>query len=272
MKKINYFTAERPLAFGTTITFIFILLVIISSVVINSKWPGDTVGWYIGSTISRLLSILLLVGVLFRLGWLQRAGLTDLGQARTWLILLLPLAYSIITLLYSFTGKLDLDVSNPTLAGIASIFIISHAFLEEVAFRGLILYGFIGTWGSTNRGILKSVLVSSLFFGGMHIIYLAGEPFPVVLLRIVVASWLGVLFGALVLHGRSIYPAVFFHGILNVAGYLNLSSNATEATFSSSLLLSALMLPIAIFGFFLLRNLSQRSTQANMTFSKNFPS
>lgn len=272
MKKNNSFPSERPLVFGFTITFVFILMVLISSIVVSNIWPGDTAGWYIGSTIGRLISIILLLGGLFRLGWLRLAGLTGLGQGRIWLFLLLPLAYSIMTSLYSFTGNLDLNASDPMLAGIASLFIMSHAFLEEVAFRGLVLQWCLRAWGSTNRGVLKSVLVSSLFFGGMHIIYLAGEPFPVVLFRIVVATLLGILLGALVLHGRSIYPAVFFHALLNVAGYLNLSRNATEATLSSWLLLSALMLPIAIFGINLLRNLPQPSTQANIAFSKNTPS
>jgi membrane protease YdiL (CAAX protease family) len=272
MKKINSFETERPLAFGASITFVFILMMIISSIVVGANWPGETYDWYIGSAIGRLVSIFILLIVLARLGWLRSAGFTEVGPWRTWLILLLPLAYSMVVSLYTFTGNLNLDFSDPALAGLASLFLMVHAFLEEVAFRGLIMHRFIRAWGSTNRGVLKSVLVSCLFFGGMHIIYLAGEPFPVVLLRIVVACLLGILFGALVLRGRSIYPAVFFHGMLNVAGYLNLSSNATEATLSSWLLLSALMLPIAIFGAYLLRNLPQRSTQANTVVGKSFPS
>jgi membrane protease YdiL (CAAX protease family) len=86
----------------------------------------------------------------------------------------------------------------------------------------------------------------------MHLIYLAGEPSPVVFLRIVAASLLGVWFGALVSNGSSLYPAAFFHGVLNLSGYLNLSSNGTEGTTFAWLLISLLMLPIAIFGIFLL--------------------
>jgi membrane protease YdiL (CAAX protease family) len=164
-----------------------------------------------------------------------------------------------VTSFYAFTGNFNLDFSDPALTGIAALFIMIHALLEEVAFRGLILHGFVRAWGCTNSGILKSALASSLFFSGYHIIYLAGEPVAIVLMRIVVAFLLGILFGALVLYGGSIYPAVFFHGILNIAGYLNLSSSATEPALSSWLLLSALTLPIAIFGFYLLQNLPQRS-------------
>jgi len=271
MYKNNSFATEYPMAFSTIITFAFILIVLISSIIVNANWPGNTNGWYIGSTIGRLVSIFILLIVLSRLNWLRLAGFTSLGERRTWLISLLPLAYAIAASLYAFTGNFDLDFSHPVLIGFASLFIMIHAFLEEVTFRGLILHGCIRAWDSKNRGVLKSILVSSLFFGGMHIVYLAGEPFPVVLFRIVVATLLGILLGALVLHGRSIYPAVFFHGLLNLAGYLNLSSNATEATLSSWLLLSALMLPIAMFGFYLFRNVPQQPVQANTAFSKNFP-
>ena len=63
---------------------------------------------------------------------------------------------------------------------------------------------------------------------------------------------------SLVLHGKSIYPAVFFHGLLNLAGYLNLTSNAAEGAPSAWLLLSLLMLPVALLGWVLLVSASQR--------------
>jgi hypothetical protein len=115
-------------------------------------------------------------------------------------------------------------------------------------------HGFVRAWGDTNSGLIKSVLVSALFFGGMHIIYLAGEPMPVVLCRIVVAFLLGIFLASLVLTGGSIYPAVIFHGVINVAGYLNLTSNATQGTTASWLWLSLSMLPLALLGLVLLRD------------------
>jgi len=133
-----------------------------------------------------------------------------------------------------------------------------HAFLEETAFRGLILYGFVRAWGSTKRGLIKSVLVSSLFFSGMHMIYLAAEPLPVVLLRMIEASLLGILFAALVLSGSSIYPAAFFHGLLNFAGYLNFAGRSLEPAASAWLFLCLLTLPLALFGVYLLRDVPQR--------------
>jgi membrane protease YdiL (CAAX protease family) len=132
-----------------------------------------------------------------------------------------------------------------------------HTFLEEIVFRGSILHAFVRSWGTTNRGIFMSVLMSSLFFAGYHILYLAAEPPAIVLSRIVVAFLLGILLGALVLKSGSIYPALFFHGLFNVAGYLNLTSTGTEATAFSWLLLSLSTVPLALYGLILLRDISQ---------------
>jgi membrane protease YdiL (CAAX protease family) len=73
---------------------------------------------------------------------------------------------------------------------------------------------------------------------------------------------LGILFGALVLRSNSIYPAVIFHGLLNLAGYLNLTSNATEGTPSAWLLLSLAMIPLAGLGLYMLRGLPDRQSRS----------
>lgn len=257
MNNIETLTARRPLAWAAWFTLIDMLMVLTSAILVSASWPGETHGWYIASAIGRLVSIVILLFVLVRLKWLNSAGFTRLAGWRTWLILLFPLAYSIAVSTYTMTGNFDLRVSNLGLAGIAALFLMAHAFLEEVVFRGLILHGLVRAWGDTGRGSLKSVLVSALFFGAMHIVYLAGEPAPVVFSRIIFVSLLGIFLGALVLHGNSIYPAVFFHGLLNLAGYLNLTSNAAQGAASAWLLLSLLMLPVALLGMVLVVTGSQ---------------
>jgi membrane protease YdiL (CAAX protease family) len=73
------------------------------------------------------------------------------------------------------------------------------------------------------------------------------------------AFLLGILLGALVLRGKSIYPAAVLHGVLNLAGYLNLTSNATQGTPSGWLLLSLAMIPLAGLGLYMLRGLPDQS-------------
>jgi len=257
MDRINSLAVQRPLLFSFVITFAFILLVLISSIVVGRVASAETLGWYVGSTIGRLVSIFILLAVLWHPGWLDAAGFTKLGNWRTWLILLILLEYSMVASAYAMTGRVSFGYSDAMLAGIAAVFIMLHAFLEEISFRGLVMYSLVRAWGGANHGVLRSVLGSSLFYAGYHILYLAGEPYPIVLGRIVVALLLGIFFGTLVLRGKSIYPAAFFHGMLNVAGYLNLASVEGTGTPSSWLLLSLFMLPLALYGLYLLRSQTQ---------------
>ncbi len=258
MNRIKRLAAKSPLAFGFAVTFIFILLTIISAIVVSALWPGDTPEWYIGSTVARLVVIFILLLPISLLGWLSSAGFTRLSSRRAWLIVLLALAYSIPTTAYAMTGNLDFAFSDLLLTISAAVFIMGHAFLEETAFRGLILHTFVRAWGSTGSGLMKSVLFSSLLFGGYHLVYIIGEPPAVVLLQVVTGISLGILFAALVLSGRSIYPAAFCHGIINLAAYLNLTANNAEGTPSSWLWVTLLMVPLALLGLTMLRGVRQR--------------
>lgn len=268
--RMSRFAAQRPLVFALAITLLFIALVLVSSVIVNARWPAETPGWYLGSTLGRLVSIFVMLLLVWRLGWLSSAGFTRPGVLRTWLISLLLLAYALAASAYALTGNFDFGFSDPLLAGTASIFILAHAFLEEAAFRGLILHGFVRVWGSTKRGLMKGLLVSTLFFGGMHLVYLAGEPLSIVLGRVWVASLLGILLGALVLGGKSIYPAVFFHGVLNLGGYLNLTSNGVEGTPVAWLLMGLFLLPLAVLSLYLV-NFDQHAAPVQSGLSEDFP-
>ena len=267
MNRIKSIASGRPLIFALIVTFVFILMVLVSSVVVNAAWPADTGGWYTASTIGRLVSITILLVALARLGWLRTAGLLRLGDRQTWLALLLPLGYAVAVSAYAMTGTFDFSVSDLQLTGLAAIFLMAHAFLEEVAFRGLILHGFARAWDRT----VRSALVSSLYFGTMHVIYLAGEPLPVVLLRVVTAFLLGIIFGALVWRSGSIYPAAIFHGVLNIAGYVSLASTGSEPISSAWLLLSLLVLPVAIFYLYLLFSLPRRTIHMEPAFRRDLP-
>lgn len=56
------------------------------------------------------------------------------------------------------------------------------------------------------------------------------------------------------------HPAITFHFVLNFAGYLNYASKGVEETPVAWLLLSPLRFPVALFGIYLLRDSTRRST------------
>ncbi|HIE98049.1 MAG TPA: CPBP family intramembrane metalloprotease, partial [Fuerstia sp.] len=79
---------------------------------------------------------------------------------------------------------------------IISVFAVTPAICEEIAFRGFILSGL------ARGGRLKiAVIVSSLMFGIIHMI--PQQAFN--------AALLGLLLGLLAVHSRSLFPAMAFH-------------------------------------------------------------
>ena len=260
MNRIKQLASSSPITSGIAVTLAFIVMLILSAVLAN-RWPPESQSWYIANTVGRLILMVILLAVLFRLGWLRPAGLTRPGQWQAWLIMLLALVYVMGVSTYAMTGRLDLSFSEQALPGAAALFILVHALFEEVVFRGLILVALVNVWGGTTRGLVKSIVVSSLFFAGMHVInVIGGNPLPVVLLQSVGAFFLGILFGGLVLSGRSIYPAVLLHGIANLIGNLNLGVNpAAGSSPSAWMVQSALIIPLAVLGLYILRSSRQGS-------------
>lgn len=263
MDRIKQFATEHPVALGFVIAVVYILVLFVSAM-LGALWPGEETYGQVGGIIGRVASIAVFLALLYRLGWLRSAGFASLGRWQTWPIALFSLTYAIAVSAYAMTGNFDFRSALP---GLVIVFIVTAAFLEEVVFRGLMMHVFVRAWGSTTRGLIKSVLVSSLFFGAMHFLdFFSGRPLPNVFLQGVEALFLGIILASLVLIGKSIYPAVFLHGLLNLAGYLNVTGRGIEETASSWLLFSLLMLPLAIYGIYLLRGLPPRFSTAQIAF------
>ena len=169
------------------------------------------------------------------------------------MINLMLMVYTIAASTYAMTGSLDLHTAESALTVPVTLFILVAAFLEEVVFRGLILHGFVRSWGNNNRGLITSIVVSSLLFCSIHLLdFLSGRPITIVLLQSLQAFFLGVFLSALMLRGKSIYPAAIFHIALNLAAYLSFASQGLEPGPGSWLLLSLFMLPLAVFALYFL--------------------
>jgi membrane protease YdiL (CAAX protease family) len=161
MNRIEQFASEHPVAFGVFVTFVYILMVILS-VILGKLWPGTDAYGQPGGILGRFISVLILLTVLSDPGLLRPAGFTSLGNWRTWLTGLLLLVYAIGASAYALTGDFGFSIFGGGLTSLVILFVLTAAFLEEVVFRGLVLGGCIRAWGNTNKGMIKSVLVSSV--------------------------------------------------------------------------------------------------------------
>jgi len=94
----------------------------------------------------------------------------------------------------------------------------SSSFLEEFIFRGLILGVFLLNYPKTKRGILKSVMLSGLIFGLMHIINLwsfDNQTIKGVLNQVYATACFGIMYGATYIKTRSLLTLGLLHFFSN---------------------------------------------------------
>ena len=152
-------------------------------------------------------------------------------------------------------------MTDPARAASVALNMMVDGGFQEIAFRGLVLYGLVRIWAGSKRGMFKSVLVSSVLFGGLHILNVVarGRGLPVTLLQIAETLLSGIYYAALVLYGQSIWPVVVWHGLLNAivsARAIGLPDFQETVPMWTLILLSSL--PLLIYGVHLLRRLPPR--------------
>lgn len=95
-----------------------------------------------------------------------------------------------------------------------SVYYLIASTFEEIVFRGIILYSLLRLYGSSQGGIFKCVLVSSILFGLVH--FTRGDMIEV-MCRIFVVFLAGFFYGALMVRGRSLWIPVACHSLSNIA-------------------------------------------------------
>jgi len=266
MDRLKRFASESPIAFSS-VTTVLLWVCYIAAGVAASVLSTGAEGQQAVSAVGRLAAALVFLGVLWRFGWLGAAGITKLGAWRSWLLVLPVLAYEIFAHLYAFFGSFDLGVPESPLAWAVALNGSAAGLLEELVFRAVVLYALARLWASTTTGLLKSVLVSSLFFGAAHLLHLSlGRPAPLVLLLAASAFLGGIYYGAFALHAGSVWPAVALHVLLNaVVGAQAVSNPGFAETVSGWLLVLALQLPAVGLGIWLLGRVPPRPVVPDTT-------
>jgi hypothetical protein len=217
MTELRQLATDRPVLFSCLVVVVFILFVIVAGVL--AYGAGGGVSSELLAAAVKLVGAFVLVAVVRRLGWLRATGIGRLGGTRAWLIAVPAIVYSIIVSQLAFFGSvLPVGTAIVAQAGTALNMLVDGG-LQELAFRGVILYALVRVWGGSRRGLIASVIVSSALFGGAHIlnVLVRGRALPVVLLQIAETILSGITYAALVLYGGTIWPVVLWHGLLNAA-------------------------------------------------------
>ena len=118
----------------------------------------------------------------------------------------------------------QIDAPWHTLVG-AAFAALLVGFAEEIWFRGIVLSALL------DRGPYVAAIVSSLAFGGLHIINLGTFGARYVALQITQAAALGLIFAAVRIRLESLWPVILFHAVLDysfIAGHTPVAMTTTR--------------------------------------------
>jgi hypothetical protein len=254
MKALERLATHHPVPFALLISLMVLVSYTVTAILAEVVTNGRA-GYELVEAVGRLAASLFFLYMLWRLGWLAPSGVTTRGAPYAWAVTLIVLAYDLVTTTYALFGSVAMfAISDPVLSAPVAVNALTTGLLEEIPFRGIILYAFLRLWGDSRRGVIKGVLYSSLLFGGIHVIHiLLGRPVPQAMLVVVSASLSGIMYAAFVLRWRTIWIVVVLHGVTNAVVAMRVLETPGFAETVPALGLSiVLQLPLVVYGAYLI--------------------
>jgi CAAX protease family protein len=203
---------RRPLLF----VGLLLLLILGTSLITNAMnaiWrPQSIVFSFLGYGVLGLVAVFLLS----RFRWHRLVGLRSPHYSLAFLCLLAP-CYVLYTDADSVTRYWNyLPGHNNAL--LFAIFALLVGFVEETYFRGMILRALLA------KGPWLAAIVSSVLFGGLHLLHLIeGQNLVATLTQAAWATALGFLFAAVALRTQSILPLIVIHGLTDSIAFVALN-------------------------------------------------
>ncbi|MGD8398740.1 MAG: CPBP family intramembrane metalloprotease [Anaerolineae bacterium] len=256
MRSLQRFAAARPLPFVLLAMVAWIVIaglaVLVAARVLHVPSGGN-----VAQSLGMLTATACLLWLMRSWGWLRVAGVTALGSRRLWMVTAGLTVYVVIGYQIGFFGGIALNTSSPWDSGVAQSILAGQAVVgiaEEFLFRGLLLCALVQAWGKSRRGLLAAVTVPALLFGLTHIAQVsAGNPLDDTLMTMLNGLVSGLWYGAFVLLGGSIWPAVLFHAASNASFQIAAASlPGFDPAVTDYAAATAFELPLVIAGLWLL--------------------
>jgi carboxyl-terminal processing protease len=255
MRSMKRFATEHPLAFAILATVVWILVAGMAAGI--AAWALQApVASSLPQSLGMLAATACLLVVMWRWGWLRAAGIIRLGTWRLWLVTVGLALYLAIAYQMAFFRGIALDISSSWASGGAQSILMRQAVVsvaEETLFRGFLLLVLVRVWGDSRRGLLAAVAVPALIFGLSHAPQvLAGNPMDDTLMTMLNCTVSGLWWGALVLVGGSIWPAILLHAVSNASYQITaLGLGGIGPTVAAYAAATAAELPMVIAGLWL---------------------
>ena len=259
MRRAYQFAGDHPVIFALALLLLW-LVVTAATVILISLLFSLPLTAYAVQSLGTLLATTLLLVICWRFGWLRPAGITSPGSWKVWLYALAALVYLVVVYGFVFFGEIVFDPTVLSLSGEAGAIALRQlivGLVEEILFRGVILYTLVRVWGKSRRGLAGSVLLSAFLFGALHLLQgTVGSSLDLALLVSLESFMSGIWWAAIVLLGVSIWPTVVLHTLSNLSVLIRLLALPGFILSGAGFFLAALFqLPlIVVFMWLLLRS------------------
>ncbi|MBE5963061.1 MAG: CPBP family intramembrane metalloprotease [Lachnospiraceae bacterium] len=252
------------------LTALLMTLIVVAGNVVSNVMGLDAyikgAGYYLAVSVANLINITIAVVIMHKSGRsFQNYGFRRLEKdsfAKVWF--LLPGIIEAVLPVVLVDVVSDMTAS---LAVVLVFFTITIAFTEEMFFRGLILKYI------EKEGVKRSVLVSSIIFGAMHLANtLGGNSIPSTILQVFFAFLFGVVCAEVVYLTKSLWLPIIWHMTHDFISYITEESftlgSLSEET--SILLLGAVQfILLIIYAVSLWNKLSRETERTTGKTSKN---
>jgi len=141
---------------------------------------------------------------------------------------------------------------------ILTVYCVSIGFSEEFSLRGVLLPLFIKLGSKDKKSITKAIIISALAFGLAHLIKFDKGIFGEIS-QLFFATFIGFLFGALLIATKSIYPLIIIHALIDFAAKIDrigipFEKGITNQTDLTGAVFSVILsLPCLLFGLYVIK-------------------
>ncbi len=245
-------------AFAMRYPFLFAAVASLTGM-LSVLWPLFVPGLSITAQIllARVSGLVVAVGLLTALHWWREAGFVKLISWRVTLPYL-PLACLWVLPALSSLIMGGARVTDPVMILLGCASYLAGAFIEEAIFRGVVLRALLPS------GLLRANLLAATLFATVHLAGLAAGADPTASAAQWTYAWLfGFTAVAALAYTRNIWPLVAIHFLANYCGYLASGDflNTAAVTLSQILMAMIIVIPAALYGFWLLRRVERRQVE-----------
>ncbi|WP_298781347.1 CPBP family intramembrane glutamic endopeptidase [uncultured Polaribacter sp.] len=189
-----------------------------------------------------------------RLDLIQLGGLSKTKPKKLWLVIF-PLLFLVLLNIDSLDSIPNFSILNISLLVIYCIVI---GISEELSLRSVLLPLISKYFGNNRKAQIKAVFISALIFGFLHLINfdkgIYGE-----IAQLFFATFIGIMFGALLLVIKRVYPLIIIHAIIDFVAKLDSINKPVKAMvynpmdINDSILTILITLPCLIYGLYIIK-------------------